>query len=100
MFLRFVVFVFFFGVVGDADFFEAVAQGVAREAQQARGLALVAVGAAVGFADDFVFPLIEGFAFGQESAGAATRGFRAARVEMNVRGVERSGRAPGRRRAR
>ena len=75
--------------IGDAHFREAVAQGVARKAQGARGLALVAVGAAQGFANDFVFPLLERHAVGKDAARnrRTRRGRRA--VEMNIGGVER-----------
>ncbi len=75
---------------------KAVAEGVAGEAEQAGGLALVAVGAAEGFADDLLLVLIEGHAFGQEvsvTGGAWTRGV----FELDVGGIELGGRctSPG-----
>jgi hypothetical protein len=45
--------------VRDSHFGEAIAEGIARQAQRARGLAFVAVGLAQRFADCFLFPLIE-----------------------------------------
>ena len=47
------------GGIRYAQFREAVAQRVAREAQSAGGLAFVAGGVAQGFPDGFVFPLFE-----------------------------------------
>src|SRR6185437_15936633 len=46
-------------LVFDAHGAETVAQGVAREAEQARGLTLVAASALEGFADDLLLPLLE-----------------------------------------
>src|ERR1035441_5244402 len=61
---------FFFAFVGDADLGEAVTQGVAGQAQQARGLALVAIGTAQGFLHHFIFPFFQRHPFGKKSAGA------------------------------
>src|SRR6266436_3480006 len=49
---------FSFGI-GDAEFREAVTECVAGKPQGAGRLALVAIGAAEGFADRFIFPLFE-----------------------------------------
>src|SRR6267143_2787508 len=49
---------FSFGI-GDAEFREAVTECVAGKTQGAGGLALIAIGAAEGFADRFIFPLFD-----------------------------------------
>src|ERR1035437_3266064 len=77
----------FLRFVGDADFREAVAQSVTREAQQARGLALVAIGAAQGLLNHLIFPLLQSHALRKKSAGAICR-FRGAHVQMDVGWVE------------
>src|SRR5579863_7983800 len=59
------------GRVGDAHFRETVAQSVAREAESAGGLALIAVGLTQGSADDFILPLIERSAGGQHGCGTS-----------------------------
>ena len=69
---------------------EAVAEGVTGQAEEARGLALVAVGAAEGLADEFLLVLIESHAVGQEvriarDGGAGTR--RA--FDFDIGGVKR-----------
>src|SRR5579862_7279917 len=70
-------------VVADADLLQAIAQRVSRKAEQARSLAFVAVGAAVRRTDDFVFPLVERFAFRQQRRGG-TRSPRRRGIEANV----------------
>jgi hypothetical protein len=75
------------GLVGDADFGEAIAKRVAGKAEEARGLALVAVGAAQSFADHFVFPLLERHAFGRERDGVSG-GFGARGIEMDIAGLQ------------
>ena len=74
-----------------AQFREAVAQGVAGEAEGAGGLAFVAIGAAEGFANGFVFPLFERHAGRQDVGGTARGGTLGGIVEINVGGVERGG---------
>src|SRR5271170_7703771 len=69
-------------LIGYADFREAVTEGVARETEEAGGLALVAIGATEGLADHLVFPLLEGHAFGEQGVGVAG-GFGARAVEVN-----------------
>ncbi len=75
MFLRFVVFVFFFSVVADADFCEPVAQRISRKPQQSRGLALISVRAFQSFANNFVFPLLESLPAGKEIVARGLAGF-------------------------
>ncbi len=58
---------FSFGI-GDAEFREAVTECVPGKTQGAGGLALIAVGAAEGFADSFIFPLFERHARRQDVA--------------------------------
>src|SRR5215469_3395739 len=61
--------------IREAHLGEAVAESVARKAEGPGGLAFVAVGAAQGFANDFLFPLVEGHAVGQNgSDGCGRRG--------------------------
>lgn len=55
-----------FGEIGEAHLRQPIAQCVAGKAQCPRRLALVAVCPPQGFADDFLFPLIERDALGQE----------------------------------
>src|SRR6185437_11243348 len=62
---------------------EAIAQGVARQAEQARGLALVAGGALQGLADDRLLPLLERPAVGEKSGGRCRLGARA-QIETKV----------------
>src|SRR5271155_3311918 len=74
-------------LIGNADLREAVAQGIARKAEEAGGLALVAVGAAEGLANHFVFPLLEGHAFGEQRVSIAGS-FRAGAIKMNIAKLE------------
>ena len=45
-------------IVRNTDFFQAIAEGIPRKAQQAGGFALVAIGPAVSGENNLVFPLI------------------------------------------
>ena len=53
---------------------QAVAQCVARNTQQTRGLTLVAIGAAESFADDGLFIVVETHAIGEEMLGLRSAG--------------------------
>src|SRR5277367_5774128 len=77
------------GRVGDAHFREAIAERVAREAEGARGLAFVAVGAAQGFANHFLLPMFESDALGKcRWSGGSGRRAGSGAIEMDVRGVQ------------
>jgi hypothetical protein len=78
-----------FRLISDADFRQAVAQRVAREAKQSRGLALVSVGAAESLANHLVFPLLERHTFGKKTAGGISR-LRPLRINVNIRGFQDS----------
>src|SRR5882672_9902148 len=85
--LQIALLTFFSFRIGDAELREAVAEGIAGEAEGAGGLALVSIGAAEGFADGFVFPLFEGHARRQDVRGIRWRA-RGGIVEINVGDVE------------
>src|SRR5271156_1162671 len=77
----------FFWRVGDADFREAVAESVAREAKSARGLTFVSVCLAKSFTDGFVFPLIKRHA-GRQDRGRSACVAMCRRIEMDIGDVQ------------
>ena len=67
---------------------QPVPQRVPGQPEQARGLALVPVGAAQGFADDFLLVLIQAEPFRQKMRVAALRARAGGALQLDVRGVE------------
>ena len=84
----------FLGRIGNSHLREAVSQSISRKAQGSCGLALVAVRALDGFANNFFFPFFEGHTGWQNgNRGARIGGIvRGPIVEMKIGGIERGAR--------
>src|SRR5438477_7083994 len=82
-----IVIVAFFWLIGDADFRKPVTEGVARETQQTRSLALVSIGATKSLANHLVFPLLERHTLGKKTNGRISR-LSPLRINVNIRGFQ------------